>query len=262
MMNATAMGPYLPYLRRYARALTGSQSRGDSYVRATLVALLEGNAQVADDAPPRIVLYRLFHSLWSATGRQSSVLGRAGGQVSVEQRLQALQPTNREALLLTAVEGFSVSEAATILDTTEEAVELAIAEALQEIDRDLVSNVLIVEDEAIIAEDLEDLVLELGHRIAGIATTRDEAIRIAREKKPGLVLSDIQLADGSSGLDAVLEILRGMNIPIIFITGYPERLLTGERPEPTYLIAKPFSRDTVRATIGQALFFDKPTVSA
>jgi DNA-directed RNA polymerase specialized sigma24 family protein/CheY-like chemotaxis protein len=262
MTNAAALGPYLPYLRRYARALTGSQDRGDSYVRATLVALLEGNAQLTDLASPRIALYRLFHSLWSATGRQSSAIGRPGGQVSVEQRLQALQPSNREALLLTAVEGFSVREAATILDTTEDAVEHAIADALHEIDRDLVSNVLIVEDEAIIAEDLEDLVLELGHRVVGIATTRDDAIDIAREKKPGLVLTDIQLADGSSGLDAVLEILRGMNIPVIFITGYPERLLTGERPEPTYLIAKPFSRDTVRATIGQALFFDKPTVSA
>ena len=73
--------------------------------------------------------------------------------------------------------------------------------------------------------------------------------------RPGLILADIQLADGSSGLDAVNELLRTFEVPVIFITAYPERFLTGERPEPTYLITKPFLPETVQATIGQALFF-------
>ena len=59
----------------------------------------------------------------------------------------------------------------------------------------------------------------------------------------------------SSGIDAVNEILASFDIPVIFITAYPEKLLTGERPEPTYLIAKPFLPETVQATVGQALFF-------
>ena len=88
-----------------------------------------------------------------------------------------------------------------------------------------------------------------------IAATRDEAVKQARAQKPGLVLADIRLADGSSGIDAVSEILKGFDIPVIFITAYPERLLTGERPEPTYLITKPFLSTTVKATVGQALFF-------
>ena len=45
-------------------------------------------------------------------------------------------------------------------------------------------------------------------------------------------------------------------VPVIFITAFPERLLTGERPEPTFLITKPFQRSTVKAAIAQALFFD------
>ena len=77
---------------------------------------------------------------------------------------------------------------------------------------------------------------------------------VARHR-PGLVLADIQLADGSSGIDAVKDILGRFDVPVIFITAFPERLLTGERPEPTFLITKPFQPETVKAAIGQALFF-------
>jgi len=71
------------------------------------------------------------------------------------------------------------------------------------------------------------------------------------------VLADIRLADGSSGIDAVNEILAEFSIPVIFITAFHEALLTGIRPEPTFLIAKPFSEDMVRAVISQVLFFNR-----
>ena len=262
-MTITAtLGPHLPYLRRYARALTGSQESGDAYVRATLQALLGGNSRLIEGDEPKIALYRLFHTLWSGTGRNLPDIAPADIRSSVERRLQALQPGNREALLLTAMEGFTVPETAAILGLPEEDVELDIAAALQTINHNLASRVLIIEDETIIALDIEHLVTELGHHVNGIATTRDDAIRMAREKTPDLILTDIQLADGSSGIDAAAAILADLDIPVIFITAYPERLLTGERPEPTYLITKPFSRDTVRATIGQALFLHKSPVGA
>jgi CheY-like chemotaxis protein len=257
-MTAT-LGPHLPYLRRYARALTGSQTSGDAYVRASLQAILDGNAELLAGVPPKIGLYRLFHALWSSSAKSTSAPAKGS---SVEQRLQALQPTSREALLLSAVEGFSTSEVATVLDWPEKDVEDAIGAALRAIDKDLASRVLVIEDESIIALDLEGLVTDMGHKVTGIATTRDDAIRMAREQKPDLILTDIQLADSSSGIDAAHAILKDFDIPVIFITAYPERLLTGERPEPTYLITKPFSRDTVRATIGQALFFHRTNEAA
>ena len=89
-----------------------------------------------------------------------------------------------------------------------------------------------------------------------IARTERQAIEAILQTKPGLVLADIHLADGSSGLDAVNEILRSFSVPVIFVTAYPQRLLTGTRPEPTFLITKPFHHDNVRAVISQALFFD------
>ena len=83
-----------------------------------------------------------------------------------------------------------------------------------------------------------------------------EAIKLFEEQKPGMVLADIQLADGSSGIDAVNDILSRVSVPVIFITAFPERLLTGERPEPTFLVTKPFNPDMVKALISQALFFE------
>jgi len=115
--------------------------------------------------------------------------------------------------------------------------------------------VLIIEDEPVIAADIEALVRELGHKVVDIAATRTEAVEAAARHRPGLVLADIQLADGSSGIDAVKDILGKFDVPVIFITAFPERLLTGERPEPTFLITKPFQPETVKAAIGQALFF-------
>ena len=63
-------------------------------------------------------------------------------------------------------------------------------------------------------------------------------------------------------MDATRDILGRFDVPVIFITAFPERLLTGERPEPTFLITKPFQRTTVKAAISQALFFDAATVPA
>mgnify|MGYP002650438972 CR=1 FL=1 len=75
------------------------------------------------------------------------------------------------------------------------------------------------------------------------------------EDRPGLVLADIQLADDSSGIDAVKDILAEFQVPVIFITAFPERLLTGDRPEPAFLISKPYSEEQVRSAVSQAMFF-------
>jgi len=257
-MNVTqALAPHLPYLRRYARALTGSQQSGDAYVRAALTALLEGEHSLDETLAPRVALYKLFHRIWSTTsGQYERVLPEErDGREGPEERLLSLSASRRAALLLTAVESFSLEEAAVILDQTPEEIERAVVDAQRAIENELISRVLIIEDEPIIALDLENLVTELGHEVVGTAATREQAVSQAYAKKPGLILADINLGEGGSGIDAVSEILDSFDIPVIFVTAYPEKLLTGERPEPTYLIAKPFLPETVQATVGQALFF-------
>jgi CheY-like chemotaxis protein/DNA-directed RNA polymerase specialized sigma24 family protein len=255
--------PHLPYLRRYARALTGSQNSGDTYVRAALTALLAGDIVAPEGVAPRVALYKVFHAIWSSASGPVEDEIHAGDlpkkkSADPTERLAALDSQKRASLLLTAVEGFNLNDAAFILEETPEAIEKAIVDAQGLIDRQLISRVLIIEDEPIIALDLENLVTELGHTVVAIAATREEAVQKALSERPGLVLADINLGEGGSGIDAVSEILDSFDIPVIFITAYPEKLLTGERPEPTYLVAKPFLPESVQATVGQALFFHKP----
>src|SRR4029079_14394286 len=161
------------------------------------------------------------------------------------------------AFLLVALEGFSEEDASRILDTDVTTLRSLVEESGRELAAEIAPDVLIIEDETFIAMDLETLVESLGHRVLGIARTHTEALALARKKSPGLILADIQLADGSSGLDAVNELLKTFEVPVIFITAYPERFLTGERPEPAFLIAKPFQPATVSAVISQVLFFER-----
>jgi CheY-like chemotaxis protein len=260
-MNMTELlTPHLPYLRRYARALTGSQQAGDGYVREALSALLSGGEKLPEGVSPRIGLYRVFQAIWTSTAGAGQAAPTAASRP--DDLLKELSVTMRAAVLLTSVEAFSLEEAAFILGQQPKDVEFAILEAQEKIDHLLASRVLIIEDEPIIAMDLENLLTELGHKVVATAATREEAVAKAHAERPGLVLADINLGEGGSGIDAVADILSSFDIPVIFVTAYPERLLTGERPEPTYLIAKPFLPETVQATVGQALFFHPVTRQA
>jgi len=257
MSIGAEVAAHLPFLRRYARALTGSQSTGDAFVQATLEAALADD-QLADSLRGgRVPLYRAFNKVWSSAYMEveSAESGGSSHEIAAQDQLKRITPVNRQALLLTTVEDFTSAEAAQIMDMDEADVDELVREAVAEIERESATSVLIIEDEPLISMQLEDLVKSLGHEICGTAATRTQAQDVVAEKTPGLVLADIQLADGSSGLDAVDDILAIQSVPVIFITAYPERLLTGDRPEPTYLITKPFQEDTVRAAISQALFF-------
>lgn len=258
MSISREIAPQLPYLRRFARALSGAQTSGDAYVVATLEAVVADPSIFPRDLPARQALYKVFLSLWSSMASGGLRALPAGDLKSaVERNLEALTPRPRQAFLLRTVEGFSMEETAEILGVSPQKASDLIDQAGREIAEQVATSVLIIEDEPIIALDIEALVQDLGHEVTGIARTHREAVALMDEHKPGLVLADIQLADGSSGLDAVNDILTKVNIPAIFITAYPERLLTGDKPEPAFLITKPFQPETVKAAISQALFFDQ-----
>ena len=259
------LAPHLPFVRRYARALTGNQKDGDTYVRATLEAIVAAPDDFPRDVDPRLGLYRTFQAIWQSASVETGVDGGQDGtptEAIARARLSRITPRSRQALLLTAMEGFTNEDAAYLIDTDPSEVETLVADALAEIERQTHAEVLIIEDEPIIAMDLETIVRDLGHGVTGVAVTRDEAVALAMARRPGQVLADNQLADDSSGIDAVKDILAQFEVPVIFITAFPERLLTGERPEPTFLITKPFQRSTVKAAISQALFFDGATIPA
>lgn len=249
------IGRNLPYLRRYGRALTGSQSSGDRFAATTLEALLEDLSVLQAASDPKVALFHVFHRVWSSAG---SPLGEPDSSLSARAQIHMLNltPNAREALLLHVIECFTLDQIAVIMQLGVEEVASYVAIAVKEMETSVAGTVLVIEDEAIIALDIIDIVQGLGHRVVGIARTRTEAVALAMKTRPDLILADIQLADRSSGIDAVNEILAAFPwIPVIFITAFPERLLTGDQPEPAFLITKPFSEDQLRSSVGQAMFF-------
>lgn len=260
MSITSLVAPQLPLLRRYARALSGTQTSGDFYVLAMLETLVADPDAFERDLEPRVAAYRLLSRIWNSItiNRQPDFVTPVS---TADRHVKAITPLPRQAFLLTAVEGFNLDQTADILGMTPQEVLSLIDMAGREIGHQMQSSVLVVEDEPIIAMDLEALITGLGHKVVGNARTHSEAVAMARATNPGLVLADVRLADGSSGLAAVNEILETFEVPVIFITAYPESLLTGQCPEPTFLIAKPFREDTVRAVVSQALFFGEAAVS-
>ena len=240
----------LPYLRRYSRALAGSQKAGDAYVKATLETIISVPSEFNDQPNVRTSLYRVFQQIWNSAHidvpLHTSFFDDLENASRV--RLASITPLSRQVLLLSALEGFSAAEAANITGCSP--------------DNEASTSVLIIEDEPLISMELEQIVRGAGHEIAGTAATHKDALAAVKKQLPGLVLADIQLADGSSGIDAVRDILTQIDVPVIFVTAFPERLLTGEAIEPTFLITKPFHANAVRAAISQALFFEMKAVAA
>jgi len=263
MSLSTRIAPHLPYLRRFSRAVTGSQTSGDAYVAATLEALIADISLFPEASTDRIALYKLFSALFSSSAVK---VPEPASSFAWEQRAAAnlanLAPLPRQAFLLVAVEGFTHPQAAEILSTSEDEFAELLDRASTDISRQVATEIMIIEDEPLIAMDIEQMVQSLGHKVVSIARTHKEAVSLFAQTQPRMILADIQLADGSSGIDAVNDILNTHAVPVIFITAFPERLLTGERPEPTFLVTKPFNPDMVKALISQALFFDEGSRAA
>tara|TARA_R110002110_G_scaffold13596_11_gene64807 strand:+ start:5494 stop:6303 length:810 start_codon:yes stop_codon:yes gene_type:complete len=248
------LGDNIPFLRRFSRAMTGSQQSGDTFAAAALETIL-ADRSVLDGMDVRTGLFKVLYGIWASAGAPVEE-GESGARAKAQMRLASLTNNSREALLLHTIEGFSFTEISKIIGVDQEEAEGLVAVARREMADSATGSVMIIEDEAIIAMDIESIVAEMGHRVTGIARTRAEAVELARKDVPDLILADIQLADNSSGIDAVNDILTELGTrPVIFITAFPERLLTGDKPEPAFLISKPYTVDQVFSSVSQAMFF-------
>jgi CheY-like chemotaxis protein len=259
MSISQAISAHIPYLRRFSRALTGDQSGGDAYVLATLEAIVADSSAFHANADVRTTLYSMFLKVWGSVSlnNHTDQLEFSKDEEGARRSLDAISLRPRIAFLLSSLEGFETEEVARTLDCTPAEATTLIDAAGKEIANQIRTDVLIIEDEPFIALDLQTLVEELGHKVVNVARTHREAVEAVKDIRPGLILADIQLADGSSGLEAVNQILASFSVPVIFITAYPERFLTGTPPEPAFLITKPFGVDSLKAVISQALFFDR-----
>jgi len=116
-------------------------------------------------------------------------------------------------------------------------------------------RILIVEDEHIVALDLQGLLAELGFEAVGHAASAPEAVALANELKPDLALIDINLNGKEDGIDAARQIQRDIGIPVIYVTAYDDAhtLARAQVTEPYGYILKPYQGRELRACIRMAL---------
>ncbi|MEZ5843852.1 MAG: response regulator [Hyphomicrobiaceae bacterium] len=259
MSHTNALAHHLPYLRRFARALTGSQKCGDALAVAAIHMFSTNTDRLDQTTSIRVRLYRsLISTFMGPVGQHLASLNEEAGPDAGGGEMQMLQGLGLEfrmAFLLSSLEGFSREEIALTLGLPLADVTRLLLAAQNDLSKQRKTEILIIEDEVFIARDLARIVTSLGHKVLARVRTQRAALEAIAVRRPGLILADVQLADGSNGIDAVHQILASGELPVIFITAYPDRLLTGLRPEPTFLISKPFSVDEVRAAISQVLFF-------
>ncbi len=121
------------------------------------------------------------------------------------------------------------------------------------------TNILVVEDESIVSKDIQNSLKKLGYNVIGACNNGEEAVELAKEKAPDLVLMDIMLKGEMSGIDAAEIIRQQMSIPVIFLTAYADEstLAKAKVTEPYGYILKPFKEIDLHSSIEMAIYKHK-----
>jgi CheY-like chemotaxis protein len=252
---------HLPFLRRYARALAGSTEKGDMLVAQVVESTLSEPARYGLDREPaaatRLPLYALLNRAADETEPEDPALPPGDAVHPIESALARLPEEQRRLYLLVRLEGLSVVQAAEVMGIPHEAARAALASSQDAMREQLVANILIVEDDAIIAYDLSETVLSMGHRVAGTAASMEEALETAARTQPTLALMDLRLAHGGSGIATAQALREKSSLPIIFVTAFAEELRRRGLDHLGPVIRKPFTRDQIERAITQAVFMPR-----
>ncbi len=121
------------------------------------------------------------------------------------------------------------------------------------------ARIMIVEDEAVVAMDLESRLKHLSYEVAAVASSKADAVKAAESARPDLVLMDINLQGRPEGIGAAREIGERFGIPCIFVTAYADDATLNEAKltAPMGYIVKPFSDRELRAAIEVGLYRHK-----
>jgi CheY-like chemotaxis protein len=253
---------HLPYLRRYARALTGDGGVGDGLVGHAIAHLLkEPDPSVTPEQADRETdreagradrgaLYALLNRLFDASGGHPVATGRH----PMEAALARLPEVERRIYLLTALEGLPADRAGAVLGLEETAARDHLARAQEAMRDGLVATVMIVEDDAVIAFDLAETVRGMGHTVCGTAATMGAALATAESFRPTLALMDLRLAHGDSGISTAQALRHRSDLPIIFVTAFADELHRRGLEHLGPVIRKPFTREEIESAITRAVF--------
>lgn len=245
-------------VRQFARAIFADRLIGDELTR---LALAKVNIDPNSSTDSLTDLLHAFLHTW----RMASSGKRTEESLFSDEALFAALPEppgdDRLMLLLVDVLSFTPETAAKIIAMNDRDPHKALELGRQLISLPRNAQAMIIEDEPLIAADLREILTSMGIEVCGEANTADKAVAMSRRQKPNIILADYNLIGMKTGADAVMEIQDKHDCPIVFITGYPEQVLTGEDVEPDFVISKPYRIESVKAAVAHCLDVDRAQVA-
>jgi CheY-like chemotaxis protein len=229
-------------LLRYARFFVADRDQTDRLVQSVMIS------DHLQDRPSPSAHIRLLDE----TIHSMDSLAAEDGEI--RSPLAKIPRSGRRAIALSQTEFLGKEGAANHLGISLHELDDAIENALETMISLFSAKVMIVEDQPIISMDLEAIVGDFGCGVHSVVRNYDDGVIESEKITPDLVLCDIVLSGERSGIDLAHHIVERYRSPLIFITAFPEKLLIGApRPEPTFLITKPFQRSTIKQAMFQAL---------
>ncbi|MFO1057374.1 MAG: response regulator [Dongiaceae bacterium] len=240
----------LPYLRWQAFAFTGSRQAGDEVVARCLTEI-SATPERLDPAQPRRDFYRVFCRVArQEAGWREELPAEDDDEGRLWRGLGDLPPVERHAFLLDAIQQFVPEDIAYILEIEVEAIRALLRRARAGLEHAQRPGVLIVEDDWLVALDMESAVVEMGFRVCGTARSEQEAVSIARLTRPDLILADVNLSTGGDGIKACEQICRSRPTSVIYVTGYPDKI---KREGGQLVVPKPFQVRSLSRAVREAL---------
>lgn len=254
-MNQTS---HTATVRQFARAIFADRLIGDELTRLALAKVnIDPNGSTDS-------LSDLLHAFLHTWRMASSGKPTEKSLFSDEALLAALpEPPGDDRLMLLLVDvlSFSPETAAKIISLNDKDPYKALEMGRQIVSLPRKARAIIIEDEPLIAADLREIMSSMGIEVVGEANTADKAVSLSKREKPNIILADYNLVGMKTGADAVMEIQDMNNCPVVFITGYPEQVLTGEDVEPDFVIAKPYRIESVKAAVAHCLDVERAQIA-
>lgn len=242
-------------LRQFARAVTADQLAGDELVRA-VTEEMRADGEIKD----RAEAFRRFVAKWRELTREDAA-PKLFTDAALVQSIGPPPAQERMVLLLSDVAGFSAHEVEAILGPLDSPHADLLAAARSAVSKSRKARAVIVEDEPLVAMDLRGILEGMGLEVVGMARTAASGARIAADRRPDILLADYNLEGNSTGVEAVLGMQESHRCPVVFITGYPDKVLSGEDVEPDFVIVKPYKAEAIRAVVAHCLETGRLTVT-
>jgi CheY-like chemotaxis protein len=241
--------PPLGVVRQFSRAVFADRLIGDELMRMTMARVSIDPASSSSSVVD--VMSAFLHS-WRMAMAERPAKPMLFSDAALIDALPAPPDNTRLLLLMVDVMGLQPAQAARVIGLQEDPATV-LERARRELRIEKAARAVVIEDEPLIAADIRSILERLGVEVTGEASSAAEAVKVAQETKPDIILADYNLDGRETGIDAVLGINSIHDCPVVFITGFPDRVLQGEEIEPDFVISKPYTPENVRAAVVHCL---------